>query len=93
MTRYEGRVSLGGTRAHATIDDIEGSRWTASVRDIETFDFQPGLVALRLLDGPQPGLFAVGELAYPEGSQAFPYREGPATVSGRTPFAPRPDAQ
>ncbi len=90
MQGYDGRVSLGGSKAHATITDIDAAEWTADVRDIEGFDFQPGLVALELLDGSSAGLFAVGDLQYPEDAQVSPYREGPAIVSARTPFGPRP---
>ena len=90
MQRYVGRVSLGGVGATATIEDLEAPDWSAAVRDITGFDFQPGLVMVEILDGPSTGLVAVGELTYLEDAQVVPYREGPAFVSARTPFGPRP---
>jgi hypothetical protein len=91
VQEYDGRVGLSGsTAAHATIQDIEAASWTAHVRDIAGFDFQPGLVTLELLDGSSAGLFAIGDLQYPAGAQVFPYREGPAVVFGKTPFGPKP---
>lgn len=92
MAGYVGRVSLNGSAANATIPDLESPVWEADVREIETFDFQPGLVTIQLLDGRSAGLFAIGELHYPDGSQVYPYREGPAIVLARTPFGPRPIA-
>jgi hypothetical protein len=90
VTAYDGRVDLGGSEAHATIADIESAAWRADVRHIKGFDFQPGLVAVTLLDGSSAGLFAVGDLQYPVGAQEFPYREGPAVISASTPFGPKP---
>lgn len=48
----------------------------ADVRDIEGFDFQPGLVTVELLDGKSPGLLAIGDLRY-----AVRGREIPAALS------------
>lgn len=94
MTGYLGRVELSaGTLAYAAIADLDASQWTANVSDIKEFDFQPGLICIEVLDGPRSGLWAIGELKYPEGAQGVPYREGPAVMFGRTPFGPRPTSE
>lgn len=91
MSHYAGRVSLSGSSANARarIRDVDSPAWRADVRDITEFDFQPGLIAVELIDGGRAGLVAIGELRYPAGSPSFPYREGPAVVFARTPFERR----
>jgi hypothetical protein len=82
-------VRLGGlARGWATIPDVCGPTWEATVSEIEGCDVPPGLVTLELLDGPRRGLFAIGDLERRDLILALEHPGAIAAVHGRSEFGP-----
>jgi hypothetical protein len=81
MERYVAPIRRSGSAATATIDDLDSLAWKADVRDVATFDFQPGLVTIEIVGGPRDGLFAVSELEYPDCAQMFHTGKAPQPSS------------
>ncbi len=89
MTGYEGRVRLGGVATGwATIPDVCGATWDATVSEIDGCDVPPGFVTLELLEGPRRGLFALGDLELRDLIIDVQNPGAMATVIGRSEFGP-----
>ena len=91
VTGYAGRVRVGGiATGWATIPDVCGAVWEATVSDLEGCVVDPGLVTLELLEGPRRGLFAIGDLERPDVVVGLQIASGGgvATVFGRSEFGP-----
>jgi hypothetical protein len=89
VTGYEGRVRLGGVATGwATIPDVCGATWEATVSEIDGCDVDPGFVTVELLEGPRRGLFAIGDLEHPDLIVDARHAGATVTIFGRSDFGP-----
>jgi hypothetical protein len=87
VTGYEGRVRLGGVATGwATIADVCGATWEATVSQIDGCDVDPGFVTVELLEGPRRGLFAIGSLEHRDLIVDVRHAGATVTVFGRSDF-------
>ena len=82
-------MRLGGVATGwASVPDVCGATWEATVSDVDGCDVPPGLVTLELLDGPRRGLFAIGDLEHPDLLVDAHNPGAEITVFGRSDFGP-----
>jgi hypothetical protein len=72
----------------ATVPDVCGATWEATVGDLDGCDLPPGLVTFELLDGPRRGLFAIGDLEHPDLIVDARHAGATVTIFGRSDFGP-----